>query len=307
MNYHDTGYKELFNYPELVQQLIEGFAPREIAEMMDFSTLTLHSGNYITPLFEEKLEDLVWSVDVHWKGQKQQVYLYLLLEFQSSIDTTMPIRLMHYVACFYDHLLKNKTTTPGEGLPPIFPIVLYNGLQRWSAKEDIFQMIAPEPPEFLRPYQPHLRYYLIDEGAIADEELEQNQSALSGVFGIEKASVSPEKMQQAVNRIVGIIQNDPNKERLDRVITRWLKRHLHRLQAGISLDQVNSVEEAQDMIAENLQNWVEKAEAEGRKKQSQDVALKLMALGTMDDDQIAAISGLTETEVRALKDQNAHT
>ena len=37
--YHDTGYKESFSYPEFVQQLIEGFAPSEIAELMDFSTL----------------------------------------------------------------------------------------------------------------------------------------------------------------------------------------------------------------------------------------------------------------------------
>jgi hypothetical protein len=28
---------------------------------MDFSTLQNHSGNYITPLFEEKFEDVVWS------------------------------------------------------------------------------------------------------------------------------------------------------------------------------------------------------------------------------------------------------
>ncbi|HDZ47651.1 MAG TPA: hypothetical protein ENI10_21015, partial [Halomonas sp.] len=60
--HYDTGYKELFSYPEFVQQLIEGFTPPEIAELMDFSTLRLHSGNYITPLFEEKFEDLVWSV-----------------------------------------------------------------------------------------------------------------------------------------------------------------------------------------------------------------------------------------------------
>lgn len=65
---HDTGYKELFSYPEFVQQLIEGFAPAEIAEMMDFSTLSNHSGNYITPLFEEKFEDVVWSVEVTWQG-----------------------------------------------------------------------------------------------------------------------------------------------------------------------------------------------------------------------------------------------
>lgn len=25
--HHDTGYKELFSHPELVEQLIEGFAP----------------------------------------------------------------------------------------------------------------------------------------------------------------------------------------------------------------------------------------------------------------------------------------
>ncbi|WP_200242499.1 hypothetical protein [Lamprobacter modestohalophilus] len=36
--HHDTGYKELFSHPEFFQQLIEGFAPAEIAALMDFST-----------------------------------------------------------------------------------------------------------------------------------------------------------------------------------------------------------------------------------------------------------------------------
>ena len=79
-NHHDTGYKELFSYPEFVQQLIEGFAPSDVAELMDFSSLKNHSGNYITPLFEEKFEDLVWSVEVSWNGTTQRVFLYLLLD-----------------------------------------------------------------------------------------------------------------------------------------------------------------------------------------------------------------------------------
>ncbi|MGP9417356.1 Rpn family recombination-promoting nuclease/putative transposase, partial [Halomonas sp. AOP7-E1-9] len=210
-NHYDTGYKELFSYPEFVQQLLEGFAPPEISELMDFSTLKLHSGNYITPLFEEKFEDLVWSVQVNWQGAIQEVYLYLLLEFQSSVDRTMPIRLMHYVACFYDHLLKAKATTPGKGLPPVFPVVLYNGTERWTAKHDVYDMVQPKPPIFLQPYQPHLRYYLIDEGAYTDKELEQRHSPLSGIFGIENAAASWESLQQAVDRIVAIIQADPHK------------------------------------------------------------------------------------------------
>ncbi len=70
MTYHDTGYKELFRYPEFVQQLIEGFAPQEMAQMMDFSTLELQSGNYITPPLEEKREDVVWSVNIDWQGNQ---------------------------------------------------------------------------------------------------------------------------------------------------------------------------------------------------------------------------------------------
>lgn len=46
-----------------------------------------------------------------------------------------------------------------------YPEVLYNGSRRWSAPQDIYQMIQPEPPSFLRVYQPQLRYYLVDEGA----------------------------------------------------------------------------------------------------------------------------------------------
>ena len=170
-NHHDTGYKELFSHPEFVQQLVEGFAPNEIASLMDFSTLRSHSGNYITPLFEERFEDVVWSVEVTWEGITQRVFLYILLEFQSKVDSRMPLRLMHYVACFYDHLLKTREAKVRQGLPPIFPMVLYNGSQRWSARQDIYDMVQPAPPEFLRVYQPHLRYYLIDEGRYTDEEL----------------------------------------------------------------------------------------------------------------------------------------
>ncbi|QTF94176.1 Rpn family recombination-promoting nuclease/putative transposase [Halomonas sp. BM-2019] len=265
-NHHDTGYKELFSYPEFVQQLIEGFAPSEIADLMDFSTLKNHSGNYITPLFEEKFEDVVWSVEVTWEGMTQRVFLYILLEFQSAVDRTMPIRLMHYVACFYSHLIKTKVTTVGQGMPPILPIVLYNGAKRWTAKQDIYDMVQPEPPSFLQVNQPHLRYYLIDEGRYTDEELGLRQTPLSGVFSIEKASTDRKGLQKAVDRIVSIIQTDPHKDRIDKIITRWLKRHLQRLGAEVNLDQLNSLVEDKDMLAENLENWAQKEQMEGEQR-----------------------------------------
>ncbi|MCL5796974.1 MAG: Rpn family recombination-promoting nuclease/putative transposase, partial [Gammaproteobacteria bacterium] len=47
--HHDTGYKLLFSHAELVQQLLEGFAPPELVRLLDFSTLKLANGSYVTP------------------------------------------------------------------------------------------------------------------------------------------------------------------------------------------------------------------------------------------------------------------
>jgi len=63
------------------------------------------------------------------------------------------------------------------------------------------------------------------------------------VFSVENAGESWEALQRAVDRIVAIIQADLDKERIDRSITRWLKRHLYRLGAGINLDQLDNLVE----------------------------------------------------------------
>ncbi|WP_412851384.1 Rpn family recombination-promoting nuclease/putative transposase [Ectothiorhodospira shaposhnikovii] len=313
-NHHDSGYKELFSYPELVQQLIEGFAPPEVSAMMDFSTLKDHSGNYITPLFNEKFEDKVWSVEVTWDGIRQQVFVYLLLEFQSTVDHRLPIRMLHYVACFYDHLIKTKVTTARKGMPPIFPVVLYNGSKRWTAREDIYQMVRPEPPGFLRVYQPHLRYYLVDESRFSDEELAQRDTPLSGVFGVENASKDLQALQMAVDRLVASIQAHPEKARLDKVITRWLKRHLKRLEADIELDRINSLVEDKAMLAENLETWAEKerqkgrleGRQEGRQENARETAINLLKLGVLTDEQVAQSTGLSLAEVKALQSDQSH-
>jgi len=232
---------------------------------------------------------------------------------QSVVDRTMSIQLMHYIACFYSELLKNKVITPGQGLPPILPIVLYNGATSWTPPLDVYDMVQPEPPGFLQIYQPHLRYYLVDEGRYTDEQLGLVQTPLSGVFSIEKASTDRQGIQQAVVRIVAVIQADPNKERIDKILTRWLKSHLQRLGADVNLDQLNSLVEDKDMLAENLENWAHKErqkvlkEAEKRAFESKrNAARKLIAMTEMKDQLIAEIEELSIEEVEKLRAEIQH-
>jgi len=315
--HHDTGYKELFSHPEFVQQLIEGFAPAEIAALMDFSTLRNHSGNYITPLFEERFEDVVWSVDVRWQGIIERVFLYLLIEFQSKVDHSMPLRMLHYVACFYQHLVKTRVTTPRRGLPPILPMVLYTGVPRWTAAEDIGDQVRPPPPLFLRAYQPRLRYYLIDAGRYTRDQLGLIDSPLSGIFEVEIASSDRVSLQAAVDRLARLIQADPRKARLDALITRWLKRHLQRLGTAMDLERIHSLVEDKAMLAENLESWAQRERKQGREegerigirkgerigieKTRMETARNLIALSLMSDGQIAQVTGLSVAQVETLR------
>ncbi len=91
-----------------------------MSELLDYSTLQRENGSFVTPAMKKREDDIVWSVEL----QGQRVYLYLLMEFQSTVDSAMPVRMLQYVAALYDYLLREKTIHAADGLPPVLPIVL---------------------------------------------------------------------------------------------------------------------------------------------------------------------------------------
>ena len=311
VNDHETGYKDLFHDPELVQQLIEGFAPPSVAALMDFTTLSDQGGNAITPLFNEWFEGKVWFVAVSQDGVERPLCVYLLLEFQSTVDHQLPFRLLDHVTYLDAHLIKTRLTTPDRGLPPIFPVVLYNGSKRWTAQHDIGSMIGSELPAFLRVGQLQLRCHLVDVSAFSDAKLAARNTLLSGVFAVENASKDLDALQVAVERLAENIREYPEKMHLDPVMTHWFKRQFERLgpEAGQALEGFDSLMEDHAMLAENLQGWAEKERQKGRLEGRQEgcqealrlATMNLLKLGLLTDEQIADSTGLSLAEVGVLQ------
>lgn len=105
---------------------------------------------------------------------------------------------------------------------------------------------------------------------------------------------------------MAIIKNDPHKERLDKVITRWLKRHLQRLKAEVDLQNLNSLIEDNEMLAENLQHWAEKERITGERIGRTETAKNLIKLGLLTDEQISAATGLSLKDIQQLRKDVAH-
>jgi len=99
------------------------------------------AGSYVSADLREREDDIIWRV----RWGPQWLYLYLLLEFQSTVDRYMAIRLMVYVGLLYQSLIQARRLPRSGLLPPVVPIVLYNGRRPWTAPRTVTPLIEVGP------------------------------------------------------------------------------------------------------------------------------------------------------------------
>ena len=101
--------------------------------------------------------DMLWRIETTGGSW---VYILILLEFQSTVDRRMALRIMDYTSTIWMCLGK-EDLGPGGEYPLVLPIVIYNGERRWTAARDVADLLPPVPEELLG-YQPRQRYLLIE-------------------------------------------------------------------------------------------------------------------------------------------------
>ena len=239
-----------------------GFIPDDWLHSLDYSTLEKVSGSYISEDFKLREDDIVWRVKVGGAW----VYLYLLLEFQSSVDKYMALRMMVYIGLLYQDLIKRKEVLADGRLPPILPIVLYNGKQRWTSVTDVAELI-PVVPGLVEQFKPRLKYLLIDENAYSDTELASLNNLVAAVFRLEQAD-SPATIEGLINLLIDWLDDRPD---LRRMFSLWIRATLMRKpNYGILLPQVDDLQEIKVMLADRLEQWALAYIAEGELKGKQE-------------------------------------
>lgn len=258
---HDHAYKLLFSHAPLVTDLIQGFVGEEWVQQADLSTLERVGDGYVTDDLRERESDVVWRF--RW-GAQSWVYVYLLLEFQSTVDPSMAMRVLAYVSLLYQDLFRQGVRTSSGRLPPILPVVLYNGNRPWSAAldaEDLVEKVAGG----LERHRPSLRYWLIDESRLSEAELDSERNLAAALFQLEQSHGLPE-----VERLVRALHErlpDPEHGELRRAFAVWLCQVLlpSRL-PGIRIPAVAGLWEVKTMLAENTIDWTREWKDMGRQE-----------------------------------------
>lgn len=256
---NDPGYKHLFSRPRMIRDLLSGFAARGWSETLDFTSLNALPASYVTKNLQQRHSDLVWRVRFH---DERWLYVVVLLEFQSTVDQRMAVRMLTYTGLLYERLIADGALQDHDKLPPVLPIVIYNGARRWTAPTGLDELIAAGPTDTLAGYQPSLRYFLLDHGRLQSTGLPPD-NLVSALIALE-ASTSPAEAAAATDRLIDLLARHDDRA-LTEAFSAWIDALLvPGNQRETTPDPLTRLKEVRTMLAERVQEWTREWVQQGR-------------------------------------------
>ena len=258
----DASRKLLFSHPRMVEDLLTGFVARPWSDALDFATLENRPAAFVSDGLRQRYGDLLWRL------RCGETWLYVPLEFQSTVDRSMAARLLTYTGLLYQDLFRRGALGPDGKLPPVLPVVFYNGRRsRWTAPLGVTGTVSSVVGALAR-YQPSLRYFLLDVGRYGVDDLPRG-NLVSALILLEN-SRSLAELERGLDRLAVWVRG-PGERELKRAFGGWIRQVLLRGRfPETALERAAELEEERTMLEEQVEEWTrqwfEDGREEGRKQ-----------------------------------------
>ena len=254
---HDSGYKKLFSNHTIFRQLLETFIPQPWVKELDFNECETLDKSFVSDHYKETESDLIYRVKV----AGEIIYIYILLEFQSTSPRFMAVRVLNYITSFYLDYVNVRRKTKNLKLPVVFPIVLYNGEHTWTAPVEMADLIEKIPA--LGEYGLHFKYLLLAENAYTPEKLLQIRNIVSTLF-LAEAHYDVEILK---DELLNLYEREIDKQAVS-LLLNWFRQlalyGIMPLEDYAELDHVyRTKEEVHTMLATALERERQKNRREG--------------------------------------------
>jgi predicted transposase YdaD len=185
-NPHDKRQKALFSNKKSFLSLLRDCVKAPWVEDIDEDSLTQTNSSFILQDFSEKEADVVYEAQINGST----VVFYVLLELQSSVDYTMPYRLLLYIVEILRHYYNSADAKKRENkdfkFPVVFPLVFFSGKETWTVPLNFRDMCADA--DRFGDYALNFEYALVNAKGYDNETLKNFSSKLLGItLMLEKA------------------------------------------------------------------------------------------------------------------------
>jgi len=171
---HDRGYQKLLSNLEIFRQLVVTFVRKPWVKDLDFSKCELLKESFVSKRYKRTFSDLIYKIKVRGRN----LYIVVLLEFKATSERFVALQMLGYIVDFYRHLRDSRARL--KKLPPVFPILLYNGKKRWTAPQNLSTLIDGD--DLLGKQALRFSYWPIIENAFSKKELLQIGNIVSTLF-----------------------------------------------------------------------------------------------------------------------------
>jgi hypothetical protein len=163
--------------------------------------------------------DIIWRIPT---TGGEDVVLYILCEFQSTVDWWMAVRTQVYEGLLWQHIIAEKKLKPGDRLPPLWP------------------------------WQPLARYHLLDMGAVPEDDLAVRGSLAALLFRLEHPH-EPEELAGLIDDAVGWFRHHPGYDDLKRLFTELVRQAIEGYEASVAVP--GELMEMRSMLANLGETW----------------------------------------------------
>ena len=157
-HFPDRSLRRLLQDREYVRGLVQIIAP-DIEAFLDFNRITYEKRSFISKALQERESDVLLRVPFQEDTDATDtdaLFIYILIEHQSTVDKTMGFRLLSYMVQIWESQRREWET---ERLPenerrlqPILPILFYTGDRPWTVP--VSPTAIMDVPEILERFVP---------------------------------------------------------------------------------------------------------------------------------------------------------
>jgi predicted transposase/invertase (TIGR01784 family) len=130
---HDTMVRAVLSDVAEATSFLQRHLPQAVSQALNWSTLTLREGSFVDEDLRTSEADFLYQIE-HVSGE-DSLWLYVLLEHQSTPDRWMRFRLLKYCCRIWDVSFREHPEQ--RELRVIVPLVFYQGERIWSYSRDL--------------------------------------------------------------------------------------------------------------------------------------------------------------------------
>ena len=231
----------------------------EAAAQMDFSNMARMTSSFLMDNLRRQESDIVVEVPYRNQSATDDLIIYILIEHQSTVDSTMPVRLLLYMTQIWD---SQRREWESKGVPrserrfrPILPIVFYTGNRPWNASLSLHEIMGT-PAELVR-FVPKFEILYLGVMQTRDAELTKTAHPLGWLLTVLKKADAP---KQTLRR--AIIEAMSSMNALDDELARQRRQAIeYFLLLIFHRRPTDEHDELRALVNENIEHPTEKEEA----------------------------------------------